>query len=305
MRKTNNFGMLFDIHRFSLHDGPGIRTTVFLKGCPLDCKWCHNPESQAYKPQISFNQEKCNNCFDCIELCTKNALQIKNDKLALQYNLCDACGDCIPSCTNNALKIYGYKQSTDEVIRIVLKDKEYYDRSGGGLTISGGEPMTQFQFTKELLVLAKLNGLHSCIETCGFAPSEKILEINDFVDLFLFDYKESDPNRHKLFTGASNDLILKNLELLYKKGANIILRCPIIPGINDTENHFNEIKRLHDKYPNLAGIELMAYHNIGNDKADQIGMKNNLKNIPTTDIELKSAWLNSLKNNGCENVTLG
>jgi len=297
--------MLFDIHPFSLHDGPGIRTTVFLKGCPLSCEWCHNPESQLYKPQIAFNPEKCNNCFDCVEVCPTNAFHIKNGNLILQYNLCDACGDCIPVCPKDALKIYGYKQNTEEIIKIVLKDNEYFNNSGGGITISGGEPMTQFLFIKELLVLAKQNNIHTCIETCGFAPSERYIELIDLVDLFLYDYKETDNNKHKKFTGVSNDLILKNLDLLYNSGANIILRCPIIPGVNDSENHFNGIKSLYFNYPNLAGIELMAYHNIGNDKAMQAGMKNILMNIDTADNKLKASWLNSFKSLGIEKIRFG
>jgi len=296
--------MLFDIHRFSLHDGPGIRTTVFLKGCPLSCKWCHNPESQLYKPQISFNSERCNNCFDCVEVCPANALQIINDKLLLQYHLCDSCGDCVPVCAKDALKIYGYKLNTEEVIKIVLKDKEYFKNSDGGITISGGEPMTQFLFTKGLLVLAKQNDVHTCIETCGFAPSEKYLELMGLVDLFLYDYKETDSSKHKSFTGVSNELILKNLDLLYNSGANIILRCPIIPGINDSEKHVNGIKYLYTKYPHLIGIELMAYHNIGNVKAKQTEMKNILMNIDTADNELKASWLKSFKSLGIEKIRL-
>ncbi|MEW6652672.1 MAG: glycyl-radical enzyme activating protein [Bacteroidota bacterium] len=297
-------GIVVDVHRFSLHDGPGIRTTVFLKGCPLKCKWCHNPEAVSYNPQISFNTEKCKDCFECVKACPAGAHQINSNKHILNFALCELHGECVKVCPNEALTIIGIKKSVTDILNIVLRDKEFYKNSGGGITISGGEPMTQFGFMKSILKSAKDNSIHTCIETCGHAPTDKYLEILDLVDIFLFDYKETDSGRHKDLTGASNNLILKNLSALYEAGAEIILRCPLIPGVNDSLEHLMGIARLYISLPYLKGIEIMPYHNIGVDKAKRIGSDNNFIRLETTEAE-KKEWLQKLKSLGCENVKIG
>lgn len=294
-----NTGLISDIQRFSLYDGPGIRTTVFLKGCPLDCKWCHNPETKSYKPQISFSADKCADCFKCVEACPTGTHYIEDGKHKLNFAACELSGECITACPNDALKIIGQEESIDEVMNVVLRDKDYYKNSGGGLTVSGGEPMNQFTFTRNLLHTAKLNGIHTALETCGFAPLNRFMDIKHLVDLFLFDYKETDTSKHKDYTGVDNKVILENLKKLHDEGANIILRCPIIPGLNDREDHFKGIARLAKELPNLEGIELMPYHDIGRDKAASIGMENEYYNLePATD-EMKHRWLNKLQNYDC------
>lgn len=298
-------GIVVDVHRFSLHDGPGIRSTIFLKGCPLNCKWCHNPEAVSHKPQISFNPEKCMNCFECVKVCPTGAHQILNSKHVLNFNLCEVHGECVKACLNEALSIIGADKSVGDIMKIALRDKEYYKNSGGGITISGGEPMTQFEFTKSILKSAKSNSIHTCIETCGHAPTERFLEIIDLVDVFLFDYKETDTIRHKNFTGVSNDLILKNLTALYEAGAEIILRCPLIPGVNDSFEHLACIAAIYKSFPNLKGIEIMSYHNIGIDKAKRIGSENDFINLETTDADKKNEWLEELKSLGCDIVKIG
>ncbi len=297
--------MVLDILRFSLHDGPGIRTTVFLKGCPLSCKWCHNPESQSYKPQLSFDSSKCTNCMECVVACPTNSLSSVNEKLRVNFNLCNACGDCVDACPRDAFKIYGKLWTVNDVISIVLKDHAYYKKSGGGLTVSGGEPMAQFEFTLELLEAAKTHNVHTCIETCGHAPTDRFAQLLNYVDLFLFDYKETDPDEHKLMTGVSNRLILENLNFLYNEKANIILRCPIIPGVNDTKSHLSGIHALTEKYPNLTAIEVLPYHSMGKGKAERIGLNFELSDIATTAPEQASQWLSKLKEYGCEEVRLG
>ncbi len=285
-------GLTFDIHRFALNDGPGIRTTVFLKGCYLKCEWCHNPESQSFKPQISFNPERCINCFECVNVCPTKSHLISNNKHYVNWNSCDLAGKCVEVCPSGALKIIGTNTEVDFIIAEVMKDKKYYDKTGGGITISGGEPMAQFEFTKELLIEARKNGLHTVLDTCGYGEQNHYKEILEYVDLFLFDYKFTDEELHKDYTAVSNRQILDNLDFLYNNGASIILRCPLIPGINDHENHLNGIKNIIRKYPHLKSVEIMPYHNMGRDKATRVGMEYKLSHIKNADDSDKQRWIN-------------
>ncbi len=298
-------GLVFDIQRFALHDGPGIRTTVFLKGCPLRCAWCHNPESQSFKPELSFWADKCQSSFSCVVACPTGAMRIENGQRVFERNLCDACGLCAPECSHGALKIIGAEMTVERVMQEVIKDIAYYKRSGGGLTISGGEPMAQFEFTRALLRAAKSAGIHTCVDTCGFAPVEKYRAIIKHVDLFLFDYKATDAATHRRWTGVSNDLILSNFDFLYHAGARIIVRCPLVPGVNDTAEHLMGIAELSQRYPNLLRIDIMAYHNMGVDKARRIGREPELAHLPNTDDATKSGWIAALEKLGCTNVALG
>ncbi|HEX2395228.1 MAG TPA: glycyl-radical enzyme activating protein, partial [Bacteroidales bacterium] len=184
-------GVIFDIQKFALHDGPGIRTAVFLKGCPLSCVWCCNPESQRLKPGFSYNREKCSGCNKCIPLCPHECLRISEDKISVDFNSCPACGNCVDVCSGNALRIYGYYADTEDIITEVLKDKDYFDNSGGGLTLTGGEAMIQFDFAMKLMRTAKKRGLHTALETCGYAETTQFEQIMPYVDLFLFDYKHT------------------------------------------------------------------------------------------------------------------
>ncbi len=292
-------GLIFDIHRFSLNDGPGIRTTIFLKGCYLKCDWCHNPESQSFKPQLSFNPDKCIDCFECVKVCPTGAHQIQNEKHFVNWDLCDVSGNCVKVCSTGALKIIGSDCNVSELISEAVKDKKYYDKTGGGITISGGEPLAQFQFTKELLIEAKKNNLHTVVDTCGFADKDHYKGILSLVDLFLFDYKFTDDEKHKKFTGVSNKIILENLDFLYHNKASIILRCPLIPGVNDNEEHLNGIKALIKKYPLLKAVEIMPYHDMGKDKARKTGMAYKLLEIKNADENDKKRWINYFKNNDC------
>jgi len=284
-------GLTFDIHRFSLNDGPGIRTTVFLKGCYLKCEWCHNPESQSFKPQLSFNSEKCLHCFECVKVCPNNAHKIKDEKHFVDWNSCDLAGKCVEVCPSGALKIIGTNTNVDFIISEVMKDKMYYDKTGGGITISGGEPMAQFEFTKELLVEAKKNGLHTVLDTCGYGEQNHYKEVFPYVDLFLFDYKLADDELHKRYTGVSNKAILDHLDFLYNNGASIVLRCPLIPGINDNEVHLKGIKEIIRKYPLLKSVEIMPYHNMGRDKAERVGMEYKLSETKNADDSDKQRWM--------------
>ncbi|MBU1349373.1 glycyl-radical enzyme activating protein [Patescibacteria group bacterium] len=305
MNATDTNGLVFDIQRFSLHDGPGIRTTIFLKGCPLNCAWCHNPEAKPYKQQLSFNENLCTSCMECVKVCNNTVHSFVNGKHNVNFDACELSGKCVEVCPSEALQIIGKEYSTNEIINIVLRDKKYFENSNGGLTISGGEPLAQFKFTKSLLMKAKDAGLHTAIETCGFAKEQQYLDILPYVDLFLYDIKAAEDKKHIEFTGASNKLILLNLDLLSNNGANIILRCPLIPGVNDSEEHLSFIAGLNKKYQNILKVEVMAFHNIGRDKSKNIGVEYKFNDKPNADENTKRMWIAKLEDYGCTNISIG
>ena len=270
-------GMIFDIQRFSVHDGPGIRTTVFFKGCNLRCVWCHNPESFVPEKQLSYNKFACTQCGECMQACLENVHGIEESSggrtHTVDFDKCTACGKCASVCIQQALKIIGYEASAEEIIQIVLKDKKYYEASGGGLTISGGEPTFQFDFLLDLLESAKKSGIHTCLETNGCLSADKLKALLPLVDLFLVDFKNHNPKEHAKHTGADLQNIYDTLNLLKSNNAPVLLRCPIIPGINDHKQHYNAIKELEQNYKNITGVEMLPFHALGRDKWEQIGLR--------------------------------
>ena len=264
-----NKGKTFNIQRFSTSDGPGIRTVVFLKGCPLDCIWCHNPESKSTKAEIFFQPGMCVGCGACAEGCPKKCHALEDGKHYFRRENCDGCGRCVDVCYTNALKLCGEEKNADEIMEIVLRDKPFYIESNGGLTLSGGEPLMQYDFMLQLLKLAKKHGIHTAIETSGFT-SRDLTELNRYTDLWLYDIKLFSESEHIKYTGVSNKQILENLYLLDSIGANIILRCPIIPNINMTEEHFNKLAELSEHLNNVSEIHLEPYHPLGISKAKQL-----------------------------------
>jgi pyruvate formate lyase activating enzyme len=295
-------GMIFDIQRCSFHDGPGVRTTVFLKGCPLSCKWCHNPESQAAFSQIALFSDRCTLCGECERVCPVGVHSVTNEH-NINAKKCISCGRCVDCCPNQALKLYGEDISAEEVFDLVQKDRAYYKKSGGGITVSGGEPTAQPNFLKQILTLCKNDGISTCIETCGFVKREVLDDILPFVDLFLFDYKATGDELHKELTGVSQKLILDNLEYLYSIGKDIILRCPIIFGYNDTDEHFSEIAKFEKTMPKLLGIEILPYHNLGVSKAKAIGMST--VELDNPDNAVKDNLRDRLCNAGCSEKVIG
>lgn len=264
-------GRLFDIQRFSVHDGPGIRTTVFLKGCPLRCAWCHNPEGISPRPQLAFDPRRCIGCGYCFRVCRRGAHKMVEGRHVLDRAACEACGTCVTECYADALDFVGREVSVADVMAEVLADRPFYETSGGGLTLSGGEPLAQIDFTEAVLRAARAEGIHCGIETCGHASWASFERIRPLVDLFLYDWKETDPALHKQFTGVTNELIRANLRALYAAGANIVLRCPIIPRVNDRDDHFAGIASLCREMPALLGVEVLAYHRLGLSKAERLG----------------------------------
>ena len=304
-------GIIFDIQRFSLHDGPGIRTTVFLKGCPLRCLWCHNPESQRRQPEIAYFANRCQDCGDCINACPTGAQAWQNDRHIFERGLCQPgiCSSstfpCTVACSFDALKRTGTEQTVEEVLEVVLRDRSYFQQSNGGLTLSGGEPLAQPFFIRDLLTAARANGLHSCIETSGYASQSVLFSLVGLVDLWLFDYKATDPSNHRQLTGLSNEVILQNLAFLVEQGCAIQLRCPLVPGVNDTEAHLRGIAELTRKYPSIQAVEIMAFHATAAEKYTRYGRENLLREVPSATAEQKAALLDRLIAEGCQNARLG
>jgi len=267
-------GIVFDIQHYAVYDGPGIRTTIFLKGCPLKCIWCHNPESQQLKPQMSYFEEKCLGCGNCVAACPNNALSLIDGKITREQDLCTTCGSCVAACPNKVMEIIGKEMSVEEVVNISTRDIPFYDTSNGGVTISGGEATMQLQFLLELLLSLKENGIHTVLETCGYFNKEFIAKLTENVDLFLYDIKQIDDQVHNNFTGVSNKLILNNFrEILSHIGSTrIIPRIPLIPGVNTDLESIKKIISFLEKINYVGEIHIMPYNKLAKTKYEKVGM---------------------------------
>lgn len=275
-------GKIFEIKRFAVHDGDGIRTTVFFKGCPLKCIWCHNPEGISYKPQLAYYRDKCVRCGECARVCETKAHKIVGDEHIYDRKLCVACGKCADVCLGNALYFYGKEVDVDELIGELLKDKSFYDNSGGGVTLSGGECLMQADFCVELLKKLKENGVSTAVDTCGYVLRTSIDKVLSFTDIFLYDIKAIDENVHIKCTGHANKLILDNLKHIDKCGKKIEIRIPFVPEYNDVE--IEEIAKFISGLNNVGKVRILPYHNYAGSKYSSLEMENTMpKIVPAND----------------------
>lgn len=312
MTESNNIkARLLEIQRMSTEDGPGIRTTVFLKGCHLHCEWCHNPESISSKPQLQWLKTSCIGCQTCVAVCPNHALSYEENAIVINQALCDACGDCAEECPSGALEIMGEDVTVDEVVNEVLKDKVYFETSGGGITVSGGEPTIQTEFVVEFLKRMKQNGIHTALDTCGMGTHTAYEKILPYTDLILFDVKEIDSAKHKTFTGSGNEKILEKLKLLSEwirvneSPKALWVRTPVIPNTTDTEENILGIGKFiaeNDIHPERW--ELCAFNNLCADKYLRLGTQWKYENYGLFEEETMNHLVDIAKSSGVDEQTI-
>ena len=271
-----NNGLIFDIKRYAIHDGPGIRTTVFLKGCPLKCWWCHNPEGIYRESVLMFFEYKCMKCHTCARVCPIGAITFESENSTPHINrqICNNCGICSSVCPTEALRLVGREITIKELMKEIEKDILFYDNSGGGVTFSGGEPLFQHQFLIEALKECKKRGIHTVLDTSGYAPENVFSSVLDYVDVFLYDLKLADNEEHIIYTGVSNVLIINNLRMLVDtgRGKDVILRFPIIPGITDTEKNIDDLVEFVSSLKSIREIDLLPFHDVS-EKYNRLGIE--------------------------------
>jgi pyruvate formate lyase activating enzyme len=266
---AQNTAIIFNVQKFCAHDGPGIRTTVFFKGCPLHCVWCHNPEGQTYAKQLLWKQENCTLCGRCVAACPAQAIRQGDSKPSHNPRLCLYCGKCAEACVNNAREIVGEERTIGQLLAEIERDRPFYDQSGGGVTFSGGEAMAQIDFVAELAAACRNRGISVAVDTCGAVPYESFERILPDVDLFLYDIKAMDPDLHRRLTGQDNRQILDNLKRLAASGANINLRLPLIEGVNSDNPSIAALIGLATEL-RIRNLNLLPYHKLGQDKYAQL-----------------------------------
>lgn len=300
-RNTACKGAIFNIQRFSLHDGPGIRTIVFFKGCPLRCLWCSNPESHCSQPQVMYDQRRCQKCGECIEACPQKALSVTSDGLiARDAGRCNNCGACVKACVNGALSIIGTYYSVEEILRVVEKDRTFYRASGGGVTLSGGEPLFQTDFALQLLKDCKNINMHTAVETSAHVHFRDLESISGYADVMLVDIKHLDPQEHKRLTGVTNELILSNISRLAAFHPMVKVRYPLIPGCNDQEAALEKLAKWLKVHLKKPAVELLPYHRYGEHKYSMLGRNYALAGLPEHSQEKIKASLDLLRSWGID-----
>lgn len=276
-------GIITNIQRFSLHDGPGIRTTVFMKGCPLRCLWCHNPETYDHRQELCYRKEKCIGCGLCLLECSRQALRKGEDGLEYREEDCSRCFQCANQCPSHALFVCGTKKTPEETLRELLEDRELYENSGGGVTFSGGEATMQSAFVTELARCLKAEGISSALDTCGYCEPRRFCRTTELMDLCLFDLKHSDSQKHKELTGVGNRRILSNLFSLEEMGKRIHIRIPVIPGMNDDRENFKSLAGLLEGLHQVEEVVFLGYHGLGLSKVFRFNSRQKDWGIKTPD----------------------
>lgn len=296
-------GVIVKIQRFSVQDGLGIRTTVFLKGCPLRCLWCSNPETQNSAIELEYDRAKClPHCYECVSVCRNEAIAKEGEYIIINRQKCTACMQCVKACYRKALIIIGRKMDTVKIVDEVERDKPFYEKSAGGVTLSGGEPLYQPEFTKQIAKECKQRSISTALDTTGYVNWKILNDVLKYIDLVLYDIKYIDPEKHKKFTGVSNYLILENAKRISKEGIPIILRIPIIPGVNDNLKDLSLLAEFANNLPYILGVHLLPYHRIGVVKYHKLGREYSMTNLqqPTKEYILKISKI--LKSYGIEPV---
>ncbi|OFW58680.1 MAG: hypothetical protein A2133_08165 [Actinobacteria bacterium RBG_16_64_13] len=286
---TSTKGTVFNIQRYSIDDGPGIRTTVFFKGCPLSCVWCSNPESQNLAPELMHRDSLCKRCFRCVEACPAGAITVGSDGIVIDRDLCDACGECVSTCTHDAMRITGKEMSVDEVFDVVRRDADYYRDSGGGVTLSGGEVLFQPEFALALLKRFREAGFDTCVDSSGQGDTEGLRRLIPYVDLFYFDIKHLDPKVHRAETGRTNENILRNFAEVAVSGVPLAVRVPVVPGFNDSVDAIADIAELVAVHAPRATVHLLPYHRYGQQKYAMLGLDYELAAAETPSEEFLKA----------------
>ena len=279
--------LIFEIKRFAVHDGDGIRSTVFFKGCPLKCVWCHNPEGISYKSEVGFYAHKCNNCHTCVRICDSGANTIIDETHSFDSRKCNACGKCERACTSGAIKLYGKEMSVQNVFDMVIEDKIFYEQSDGGVTLSGGECLSYPDFCSELLSMLKAEGVNTAVDTCGYVNRQSIDKVIPYTDVFLYDLKAIDEDVHIKCTGKSNKIILENLSYIDSQNKSIEVRIPYVPEYNGGE--IEKIADFLSELKNLTKVRVLPYHNYASSKYSALEMENTLpKKLPSEEEILRA-----------------